>query len=178
LVFAFNISPVQLHFLETQLADFMNLIFTSKVNPNNIELEVTESSLLENEKIISQFNVFADLGFKIAIDDFGKGYSSFDRILALKASTIKLDKKLIDFVSPNIDPVSLKNRGKLITNLVRMLKDLGFNVVAEGVENECQVQFLKKIGVDQIQGFYYAKPVEGEKFLDCLKNWENRKRCF
>ncbi len=175
--FSFNISPVQLYFLETQLADFMNLIFSSSVDSKNIELEVTETSLLEDKKIIEQFNAFTELGFKIAIDDFGKGYSSFDRILSLKATTIKLDKKLIDFVSNTTDKNTIQRHNKFLKNLVRLLKDLDFFVVAEGVENAYQVQFLRKIGVDQIQGFYYAKPVEGEKFLNCLKNWEKQKKC-
>jgi diguanylate cyclase (GGDEF)-like protein len=176
--FAFNISPIQLHFLKEQLSDFMNLIFSSSVDSQNIELEITETSLLENEQIIEQFNAFTELGFKIAIDDFGRGYSSFDRILSLKASTVKLDKKLIDFMSVSSDPTILKKHFKFIENLVKMLKNLDFTVVAEGVENDYQVQFLKNIGVDQIQGYYYAKPVKGERFLECLKSWKKQKKCF
>ena len=106
-------------------------------------------------------------GFRISIDDFGTGYSSFNMLLDMKIDTIKIDKKFIDCIK--------KEENNLVNYIIYMAKDLNLKTVAEGVENKMQIDYLKDIGCDIVQGYYYSKPLpkdELKKYIDkFLKNY-------
>ena len=101
-------------------------------------------------------------GIKMGLDDFGTGYSNIATVINIPFGTVKLDKSLVW--------VSMKNENSALAvkNLTRTFKELGMKVIAEGVETEAQRKLVVDFGVDQIQGFYYAKPMpeaEMEEFM-------------
>ncbi|NPA13644.1 MAG: phosphodiesterase [Aquificae bacterium] len=176
---SFNISPVQLKFWN-DLKESLEKLKKADIPLNQIELEITESGVMEeHENIIEKLNSLSLEGFKIVIDDFGKGYSSFERINRLNIFGVKIDRSLLDGLRKADSLQSSKKSVKFIQNLIAFLKSLGYNITIEGVEeNEPHlVEIFRKLNVDEIQGFYYAKPVPKEKFLQCLENWEKLKRC-
>lgn len=124
-----------------------------------IELEVTETILEDNvEKMVKLLNSLKKLGFKISLDDFGSGYSSFSSIKELPIDVLKIDKGFM---------VEDQNEGRskqIVKNIVNMAKELDIQVVCEGVETEDQFVFLKKIECDMAQGFLRAKPMPSEEF--------------
>ena len=102
-------------------------------------------------------------GFKIEIDDFGSGYSSYGTIANYDFDIIKLDMQFIRMLGEN------KKSGKIIHSIISMAHELGIKIVAEGVETREQVEFLKECGSDYIQGYYFSRPIpqsEFEKLLD------------
>ncbi len=124
-----------------------------------IEVEITESTMIEQEDMIEK--LFAQLhkaGFRISIDDFGSGFSSLGLLKNLKADVLKLDKA---FFNNKRDVV----RGDVIIDgIIKLAQSLNMYVVAEGVEEEEQVDFLRNIGCDAIQGYYYSRPIPHDEF--------------
>ena len=102
-------------------------------------------------------------GFKILLDDFGSGYSSLNMLNHLPIDTLKIDKTLID------DSGCRANTRKIITNLINLSRDLGMDVVAEGVETKEQFDFLLETGCDYIQGYYCARPVPAAEYTSLLE---------
>ncbi|GGF69475.1 EAL domain-containing protein [Alteromonas lipolytica] len=131
--------------------------------PSFIELELTETALAENshylEELLWQLKL---LGVRLAIDDFGAGFTSFSYLSKLPIDTLKLDKILID----NLHQDSL--RQEFIQNLIASCKKLGIEVVAEGVEEEADLLCLQTMGCDKIQGFIYSKAVSRQDFEKLL----------
>lgn len=124
-----------------------------------IEIEITESIVFENlEKIRARLMELKDMGFTIAIDDFGSGYSSLNVLQHIPADVIKLDRVFL--MSRSNDET-----GKtVIAAMVELAKKLGMRIVAEGVETQEQVEFLKAINCEIAQGYHYAKPMPIERF--------------
>lgn len=129
------------------------------VPPEYIEFEILESSFLENSDLIYKTTKeLRDFGFHVSVDDFGSGFSSLNQIATLPADTIKLDKK---FASSSLKT----EKGKIVVkSLVKMLKDIDYNVVFEGIETEEQYEFAKENNCDFIQGFIIDKPIPVSKF--------------
>lgn len=128
-----------------------------------IEVELTENMILDNIKLAQ--NVVRGLhnkGFSVSMDDFGSGYSSLNVLKNLQFDSIKLDKEFLAGFNSN------ENAKQVIKGTVEMLKSLKMLVIAEGVETEEQVQFLRDIGCDVAQGYFYAKPLAEENFKDWL----------
>ncbi len=124
-----------------------------------IELEITESLLTENlDKLIEVATWFKARGYRISIDDFGSGYSSLNLITMMPFDTLKIDGGF--FLRNDLTD---KNR-KVITSVVSLAKSLDLTTVSEGVETQTQVDFLKELGCDMIQGFFYYKPMPCEDF--------------
>ncbi len=133
------------------------------ITPQEIELELTESAVESNtEKFLLKIMQLKKLGFAISIDDFGAGVSSLNRLSAVEADVLKLDKAFFD----------LKDQGNkstvVVGNVVNMAKELNMMVVAEGVETYAQAVWLKGIACDYAQGYYFEKPVEQDEFLKIL----------
>lgn len=128
-----------------------------------IELEITESLLTENlDKLIKMASNFKDRGYRISIDDFGSGYSSLNLITMLPFDTLKIDGGF--FLRNDLTD---KNK-KVITSVVSLAKSLNLTTVSEGVETQIQVDFLKGLGCDMIQGFFYYKPMPGTDFEEII----------
>ena len=128
-----------------------------------LELELTESALIDDMgRVREQLEQLRALGIEIAIDDFGTGYSSFSYLKMIPASTVKLDQSFIRTLEGD-------HTGKLLVrSMVGMAHDLGFRVVAEGVETEAAFEFLAECGCEEAQGYLFSRPVEPEALVDWL----------
>ncbi len=157
-----NLSAVDLS--STGLRDrLLEIVDSFGIDPVNIEFEVTESLLIENiESTIKLLQSLRDDGFGISIDDFGTGYSSLSYLTKLPLTTLKVDRSFV------VDLSSDKSAQSIAMLIVNMAHNLGAKVVAEGVETEAQLEFLRSIKCDQIQGYIVSKPLpekEAEEFL-------------
>ncbi len=150
---AVNISMLQL--LQNDFVDFvLDVLEENQLSPQSLELEITESILMESyEDIEGKLKLLCSKGVKIALDDFGKGYSSLSHIGELPITTLKIDKSFIDRIAAECDHKSLTGQ------IVKMGSNIGLNVVAEGVETEEQLNLLTKYGCHKIQGYLFSKPV-------------------
>ena len=157
-----NLSVVQF-LVDDFIIDVSNAIKKSGVDPGYIELEITESFFSENPlRILDQIHQLKTLGVSIAIDDFGSGYSSFSRLKLIPFDRLKIDKKIIDYID-------LERRLAPLTEIsISLARTFKASVTAEGVETKGQADFLKSIGCDEIQGFYYSKPLSPEALEEFL----------
>lgn len=160
--FSCNLSWI--NFNNPNLVDEILLICEKNgVDPKYIEIEVNESAFGENNKmVINTMNKFKEKGFRIALDNFGTGYSSFNIVKEVKFDVIKLDKSFIKDEINGRDIVVLKN-------ILKLTKDLQTDLICEGVETEKQVEHLKDIGITSIQGYVYSKPMTTVDFFDEYK---------
>jgi diguanylate cyclase (GGDEF)-like protein/PAS domain S-box-containing protein len=132
--------------------------------PQYLELELTESLLLTNADVT--FSVLQELkamGLKLAIDDFGTGYSSLSYLKQFRVSKLKIDRSFIRDVA--VDP----DDAVITTAIISMAKSLNLKVIAEGVENEAQMSFLRAHQCDEIQGYYFSQPLSAEDVADKLR---------
>lgn len=148
------------HFTQNNLFDVVKEALTkNNLKGEYLKIEVTESVLIDEvEKAISNIEKIKNLGVQISMDDFGKGYSSLTQLMKLPIDELKIDREFIRGVNKDIKK---KNIVKLIVNTA---KELGLNVVAEGVENEEEREFVVSCGCDEIQGYYYSKPLNEDCF--------------
>jgi EAL domain-containing protein (putative c-di-GMP-specific phosphodiesterase class I) len=131
---------------------------------HHLELELTESLLLANADVT--FSVLQELkamGLTLAIDDFGTGYSSFGYLRQFRVSKLKIDRSFIRDVALNPDDAAIT------TAIISMAKSLNLKVIAEGVENEAQMSFLRAHQCDEIQGYYFSKPLPLDEVADKLR---------
>ena len=124
-------------------------------------IELTETATLNNVKIRDFTERLVNAGFALHMDDFGSGYSSLITLSELPFNTLKIDKSLIDCIG--------QDKGRMIVQQITILAHgLGMNVIAEGVESADQVEFLREMGCDAIQGFYYSRPLPRAEFVEKL----------
>lgn len=162
--FSINISAQQ--FQEGfHLVDYLELLMKEfSVNAKHIELEITENILIQDtEHNIAVLTALSQLGFQIAIDDFGIGFSSFGYIKRLPVHKIKIDKSFITGLPDDI------TNAKIVKAIISMAHALDKIVVAEGVETKAEVDFLKEIKCDIVQGFYYYKPMSFDELTELTK---------
>ena len=156
-----NVSTVQ---IDDMLYDnFMKIVDKYEVDPHNIVLEITETSIMNDaNKSLDILNKFSDKGFLIAVDDFGTGYSSLLQLMRLPISKIKIDKAFID-------GLGTKQESRTIVNaIVKMSKALDKKIIAEGVEDKNQLFELQSMQAEYIQGYYFHKPMEINTFMEIL----------
>ena len=141
-----------------------SLLKEKNLTPADIYLEITESAYSEDAaRLIEAVNHLRDMGFKIEMDDFGSGYSSLNMITTIPIDVLKMDMSFVR--NMNKDEKCLK----LVELVISIAKFLNVPVVAEGVEDAGQVEALKKMGCDIIQGYYFSKPLPAEEFAALLK---------
>ena len=132
--------------------------------PQYLELELTESLLLANaELMLSVVKELRDMGVTLAIDDFGTGYSNFSYLRRYRISKLKIDRSFIRDVAVKPDDAAIA------TAIISMAKSLNLKVIAEGVEDEVQMSFLRAHQCDEIQGYYFSKPLTVDKVADKLR---------
>jgi len=150
---AVNISASQ--FKNPQFIDQVEKILKKTgLNPEFLEIEITESvAILELNEIISKLKGLKTLGVSIAIDDFGTEYSSLGRLKMLPIHRLKMDKQFVDGIGHNHKDQAIANA------IIQLGKSLDLSVVAEGVEYEDQIAFLRTSECDLIQGYFYYKPL-------------------
>ena len=123
-----------------------------------LELEITESSLMEDPRdAIRQLHALREAGLRISVDDFGTGYSSLLYLTRLPLSTLKIDRAFVNAA------ISDPNSAAIVRMVIDMAQNLGFNVVAEGIETDQHVAFLRQHGCEQGQGYHFGKPVPAEE---------------
>ncbi len=149
---AVNLSVVQIRD-EGFLNKITDLIYKYKIPRNFLEFEVTESILLsESTRSIEIINQLKLMGIKLSIDDFGTGYSSFDYIRKLPLDKIKIDKSFIQDIPSDSNSVTI------VKTILNMANEMNLEVVAEGVETDEQIEFLRQHNCQFFQGFYFSKP--------------------
>ena len=143
---------------------FKKLITEYQIPAELLNLELTESAFMEDQDLIMKtMSNLHKLGFKIMMDDFGSGYSSLNILLETPFDVIKLDRKFME-------NMMVSDKGKLILEQVVSMSDkLELGLLAEGVESKAQIDLLQSIGCDQVQGYYYAKPMPEDEFFALLK---------
>ncbi len=140
-----------------------------KIPVDLIHYEITESSYFANDKeFIERIKKIREIGYKIAMDDFGSGYSSLNSLKDMPIDILKLDMGFIK------DDTNMDRGGTIINAVSRMAHDLELVSVAEGVEKSSQSDFLTSIGIDVIQGYYFAKPIPQNEFTSLLLNNSDR----
>lgn len=161
-VMSINISA-----LEYKKPDFvdrvMGVLKRYGVEPDCVELEITETVLIDDfNEIVHKMQILRDYGIRVSLDDFGTGYSSLSYLKDLPINTLKIDKSFLDTVMND-------SSTRIITeSIVQMVKKLGFETVAEGVETEEQFEYMREINCDNIQGFLLGKPLPTEQFEQLL----------
>lgn len=155
-----NLNPFLLDLMERTLAE-------TKLDPETFEIELTESTLMANvENNIQILHSLKKLGLKISIDDFGTGYSSLSYLKRFPIDTIKIDQSFVRDLATDPDDAAI------VTAIIAMSKSLNFKTIAEGVETEEQFKFLCEHGCDEIQGYYFSKPLpvdEATNFIQSAK---------
>ncbi|MBP1572462.1 MAG: EAL domain-containing protein [Oscillospiraceae bacterium] len=153
-----NVSRMSLY--KSDLAeDIINLVESYGLSPELFKIEITETAYSNNPTIITNtVNKLRSYGFTILMDDFGSGYSSLNILKDLPIDVLKID---MNFMA---DLNSTDKAANILTSIVRMAKWLDMPCIAEGVETAAQVHFLKSIGCDNIQGFYFSRPLPCEDF--------------
>lgn len=152
-IMSINISALQ--YKNEDFVDFLLSVLNKyKVRPSDIELEITESILIDDFDAVSEkLKLLRGYGIRISLDDFGTGFSSLSYLKKLPIDTLKIDKSFIDTVLTD-------NSTQVITeSILNMVKALGFESIAEGVENEQQYKYLHSVGCDVIQGYLFGKPL-------------------
>ena len=165
-----NVSALQL--LRAPLAEQLkSILVESGVAPNRIELELTESMVMQNaEQALSVLHQLRQVGVRIAIDDFGTGYSSLVYLKRLPIDTLKIDKEFIGDLTDDPDD-------KAITaTIITMAHSLALHVVAEGVETEAQLAYLRGQGCDEIQGYWLSPPLEPARCFSFIRDHQERAR--
>ena len=133
----------------------------------DFELEVTESAVMDGkEKAQASLNALRDHGYRIAVDDYGTGYSSLAYLKDLAPHTIKIDRSFVTNVSAS------KTKQAITRSTVYMAQEMGMEIVAEGVETPQDQQFLKELGCDIGQGYFYSRPLPQDEFFQFCENWD------
>ena len=131
--------------------------------PTCLDLEVTESTAMNHvERSAAQMRELREMGVHISIDDFGTGYSSLNYLEKLPIGRIKIDRSFMR------DVCSDRDDRAIVRAVTAMAHNMRMKVVAEGVENEEQLEFLRRTGCDEAQGYLFSKPVPAEKFLELV----------
>lgn len=148
---------------------FAGLIEKYKIDPELIEIEITESAFVDDSRIMrSVISRLRALGLKILIDDFGSGYSSLNMLKDVQADVLKMDIKFFDLKPDNFD------KGlNIISSVLEMSHSIGLPVIAEGVETKAQIELLESIGFNYVQGYCYYKPLKLEDYEKIISEEDN-----
>lgn len=147
------------------------IIQETGINPKLLELEVTESIILENIKDVTQkMMALKQLGLRLAIDDFGTGYASLSYLKFFPFDKVKIDKSFISDISTNREDRSI------VEAIIGLTKNMGLLVLAEGVEKQDQIDFLKMQKSNQVQGYYFGKPDSGAIFEKLLEKQSKKEK--
>ncbi|MGN0161052.1 MAG: EAL domain-containing protein [Lachnospiraceae bacterium] len=155
-----NLSRASLYYVDI-VERYRAIIQEYAVDPEFIQLEITESAMEGMSGIREFLEQFRDMGIRILMDDFGTGYSSLSTLNMKCFDTLKLDKSLVDHIGE-------QNGETLLYYVINMGQKLGLHITAEGVENNMQLKFLQENHCDDIQGFLFAKPMPSAEFENIL----------
>ena len=159
-LFPISVNQSRINFYQEEYIDELkNIIETENIDPKMIIIEITENVVIENfDTIKDTVEKLRELGFAISMDDFGSGYSSLNILKNLFIDELKLDKKFLENSSDSY------REEKIIAKIIDLAKALSIKTVSEGVETERQVHFLKSVGCDIGQGYFFSKPIPIDEF--------------
>jgi len=159
---AVNLSAIQLSD-ENLIAEIRSILHETGFDPRFLEIELTESAVMQDSEMgIRTLNQIRELGIKLSIDDFGTGYSSLSYLKQLPLDTLKIDRSFV------IDAATDEGASTIVKAIVAMGHSLQFHIIAEGVENIEQVQLLREVSVDILQGYYFSRPLPAMQFEELL----------
>ncbi len=163
LVISINMSARQ--FRQDELTDRIAAVFAStKADPSQFILELTESMVMHDvDSTFASLRALKELGLSLSLDDFGTGYSSLSYLRRFPIDELKIDRSFINDIHTNPDDAAIAGA------IIAMARSLGLSVVAEGVENKEQAALLSTLGCDQVQGYYYARPLTVSAFTARLR---------
>jgi diguanylate cyclase (GGDEF)-like protein/PAS domain S-box-containing protein len=158
---------VNLSLKQLRQLNFINrissILRSYEVSPTSLELEITETTLMENpERTIRLLDQLYGLGLHLAIDDFGTGYSSLSALQQFPISTLKIDRSFVQNIVTNPDDATI------VDTIIKMGQNLNMDVVAEGVEDEGQLNFLQKLGCTYVQGLLFGDPMSADNYHELL----------
>ena len=143
----------------------MEIIGDIGLDPHLLELEITESALMENaDSVLKTLHSLKEIGFHLSIDDFGTGYSSLSYLKHFPLDKLKIDRSFV------IDITEDSNNNAIIETIINMGHNLKLKVIAEGVENAEQLATLKGLMCDEIQGYYFSRPLSPQDFVVFARN--------
>lgn len=143
------------------LSKLIATVYSYGLDTKSIELEITESQLLNSNRLVSDtLNAITQAGFNLSIDDFGTGYSNISQIKKMKVHKLKIDKSFIDEITQS------KEGALLVRAVIDMARALNIKIVAEGVELDSQLAYLSNYGCDYVQGYLFAKPLSETEFIE------------
>lgn len=153
------------HFVNEKFIDeYVEITEKYNLDRSKIDLEITESATMDdNINILKILNYIKENGFMISIDDFGTGYSSLSMLQNMPIDVIKIDKVFVD-------KADLSSNENIINYIMYLAKRLEVKTIVEGVETKEQVDYIRKLNCDVIQGYYYSKPISKEEFEEYVKN--------
>jgi EAL domain-containing protein (putative c-di-GMP-specific phosphodiesterase class I) len=140
------------------------------LSPHLLELEITESTLMENaQDTLAALHELRAIGLRLSIDDFGTGYSSLSYLKRFPVDIIKIDRSFVQDTPDDADDAAI------VTGIIALAHSLRLEVVAEGVETEAQLRFLREQNCDILQGYYLSKPIPADKFEQFILSESHRK---
>ena len=160
---AINITAVEFQ-AQNFISNIQALLIKYEIPPIYLELEVTENVVITDiDLVMNTIVVLQNMGIKVSIDDFGTGYSSLAYLRKLPIDKIKIDRSFIQEVASNDSDLTI------VKTMVELSHGLGKRVLAEGVETQQQLQLLRNIGCDAVQGYFISRPISAEEFTKYLK---------
>lgn len=167
LTIAVNISILQL-LQDNFVEQVLRVLRETGLNPACLELEITESVLIESFQAVTQkLYQLREAGVRIALDDFGQGYSSLSYLQKLPINTLKIDKIFIDGVAAE------ESEKNLTDTIIVIGKKMGLSILAEGVEKECQLEYLLKHQCNKVQGYYFSKPLPRHEAVEYWQKYHS-----
>lgn len=166
-IMSINVSPIQLN-QDSFIFELAALIDKYDVNPNLIEIEITEGVMINNmNETIDKLQALKDMGIRVSLDDFGTGYSSLSYLQMLPLNTLKIDKSFINNITSE-DGI----QANITSSIINMVKNMGLETIAEGVEHPDQLDLLNKFDCTIVQGFLQGKPMSLTRCEDYLSGNE------
>ncbi len=145
------------------------IVSKSGLDAGQLILEITESLVMnDTDEVIAWMQSLRDIGISFSVDDFGTGYSSLSYLKKLPVNVLKIDREFI------IDVINKEEDASLVKTIIAIGRSFGLKIVAEGVEDEFQLNYLKSQDCDFIQGYYYSKPLPADEFIKFLSDWDAR----
>jgi len=154
-------------FQDLNLVNYLaNALERENINNHQLSIEITESIMIDDiDFVVKKLNEIKNLGIDIYMDDFGTGYSSLSYLKHLPIDVLKIDKTFIDDISENF-----KNDTIILNTILAMGQTLNLSIIAEGIEYEYQLNYLKNKNCDYYQGYYFSKALTEEDFINLLEN--------
>jgi diguanylate cyclase (GGDEF)-like protein/PAS domain S-box-containing protein len=165
MVIAVNLSAVQ--FRHANLLEMASAILAEAgLSPNHLELELTEAVAMDDPlAAIAVMDKLHELGIRMSIDDFGTGYSSLSHLKRFKVYKLKIDQSFVRDITDDPEDKAI------VTAIINMASSLGMHTIAEGVETAAQLAFLRLQGCDEVQGYYFSKPLPADEFEAFAQKW-------